>query len=108
METYDNPADISTIRKMFIDPSKFKNSIGKGMHKYFSNIHNYILNKIYFVHILDIPIYYNFNTNEINGDGIYILHPETRPFSVSVLNPLQLRLEEEQFVQLANPNSEVY
>jgi len=35
METYDSPADISTIRKMYIDPSKFKGSIGKGMHTYF-------------------------------------------------------------------------
>jgi len=31
METNDNPADVSTIRKMYIDPSKFKDSIGKGM-----------------------------------------------------------------------------
>uniref|UniRef100_A0A2S2P8N0 Fatty acid synthase n=1 Tax=Schizaphis graminum TaxID=13262 RepID=A0A2S2P8N0_SCHGA len=83
METNDNPTDVSTIRKMYIDPSKFKDSVGK-----------------------DVSIYYNFNTNEINGDGIYILHPETKSFSISTLNPFELRLEEENFVQLANPNSE--
>lgn len=31
METNDNPADVTTIRKMYIDPSKFKDSVGKGM-----------------------------------------------------------------------------
>jgi len=31
METNDNPADVSFIRKMCIDPSKFKDSIGKGV-----------------------------------------------------------------------------
>jgi len=63
--------------------------------------------KIYFIRILDVSIYYNFNTNEINADGIYILHPEIKPFSISILNPFELRLEEEHFVQLANPNCEV-
>jgi hypothetical protein len=33
MENNDNPADISTIRQLYIDPSKFKNSIGTGMIK---------------------------------------------------------------------------
>lgn len=83
METNDNPADVSFIRKMYIDPSYFKDSMGK-----------------------DVPIYYNFNANEINCDGIYILHPETKPFSITTLNPFELRLEEEQFVQLNNPNCE--
>lgn len=83
MENNDNPSDVSTIRKMYIDPSKFKDAIGK-----------------------DVSIYYNFNTNEINADGIYILHPEIKPFSISVLNPFELRLEEEHFVQLASPNCE--
>lgn len=31
MENNDSPADILTIRQMYIDPSKFQNSIGKGM-----------------------------------------------------------------------------
>jgi len=34
METNDNPADITTIRKMYIDPSKFIDSLGKGMYPF--------------------------------------------------------------------------
>lgn len=34
MENNDNPSDVSTIRKMYIDPSKFKDSIGKGMYPF--------------------------------------------------------------------------
>jgi len=44
METNDKPADISIIRKMYIDPSKFKDSIGKGIYQYFFIVHNYKLN----------------------------------------------------------------
>lgn len=36
MEDNDSPADISTIRQMYIDPSKFQsNSIGKGKYDIF-------------------------------------------------------------------------
>lgn len=38
MENNDNPSDISTIRKMYIDPSKFKDSIGKGMYPFKNTI----------------------------------------------------------------------
>lgn len=31
MENNDNPADITNIRQLFIDPSKFQNNAGKGM-----------------------------------------------------------------------------
>lgn len=31
MENNDNPADISTIGQLYIDPSKFENSIGTGI-----------------------------------------------------------------------------
>lgn len=30
MENNDNPAEISTIREMWIDPSKFRDNIDKG------------------------------------------------------------------------------
>lgn len=35
MENNDSPADILTVHQIFIDPSKFQNSIGKGMFKSF-------------------------------------------------------------------------
>lgn len=63
---------------------------------------------IYLINISDIPIYYNFNTNEIHGNGIYIFHPEIKPMSISALNPLKLRFEEERFINLMNPDCEVY
>lgn len=58
--------------------------------------------------VLDIPIHYSFKTNEIHGDGIYILHPEIKPLSINAFNLFDLRLEEERFIQLNNPNFEVY
>lgn len=30
MENNDSPADVAIIRQLCIDPSKFKNSVGKG------------------------------------------------------------------------------
>lgn len=57
--------------------------------------------------VLDIPIYYNLKTNEINGDGIYILHPEIKSLSINALNTYELRLEEEQFIKLNDPNFKV-
>lgn len=57
--------------------------------------------------ISDISVYYNFKTSEMNGDGLYVLHPELKQLSLSVLSPIELRLEEEQLITLENPNFEV-
>lgn len=48
------------------------------------------------------------NTNEIRGNGIYLLHPEIKLLSIGALNSIELRFEEERFVKLDNPNFEVY
>lgn len=37
MENNDSPAEITNVRQIFIDPSKFENSIGKGMFKEIQN-----------------------------------------------------------------------
>lgn len=42
MENNDNPADISTIRKMYIDPSKFIDSLGKGMYLFQINDNTFV------------------------------------------------------------------
>lgn len=57
--------------------------------------------------ISDISIYYNLKTCEISGDGIYIFQPETKLFSISALNPCNVQLEEERFINLMNPNFKV-
>lgn len=62
---------------------------------------------MFIIFVLDIPIFYNFKTNEINGDGIYILHPEIKSLSINALNTYELRLEEEQFIKLNNPKFQV-
>lgn len=59
------------------------------------------------IFVLDIPIYYNFKTNEIIGDGIYMLHPEIKSLSINALNTFKLLLEEEQFIKLNNPKFQV-
>jgi len=57
MENNDCPADITTVRKLCIDPSKFENRIGTGMHKtksmlfiktilFFNNENGMIIKKI--------------------------------------------------------------
>lgn len=38
MENNDSPADISTIRQLYIDPSNFQNCIGTGMFKNLNSI----------------------------------------------------------------------
>jgi len=57
--------------------------------------------------VLDVCIRYNIKTNEINGDGIYVLHPETKLLNISALNPYELQLEEERFIKLINPDIQV-
>ncbi|VVC29213.1 Acyl transferase/acyl hydrolase/lysophospholipase,Ketoacyl-synthetase, C- [Cinara cedri] len=81
MENNNSPAEITSIRQICIDPSKFQDLIGK-----------------------DVPIHYNFKTNEIKGEGLYILHPEIKPMTIRSLNPFKLRLEEEWFINLSSPN----
>jgi len=46
-------------------------------------------------------------TNEINGDGIYVQHPETKLMKINELNPFELQLQEEGFLKLINPNVQV-